>query len=71
MNETIEVIKRRRSIRKYKQDQIPAQALEVIMECALLAPNACLLYTSVLPTCRSFAEDAYFLSGFMVEGTCS
>jgi nitroreductase len=40
MNETIEVIKRRRSIRKYKQDQIPDRALEVIMECALLAPNA-------------------------------
>lgn len=40
MNETIEVIKRRRSIRKYKPDQIPDSALEAIMECALLAPNA-------------------------------
>ncbi|HOK64836.1 MAG TPA: nitroreductase family protein [Bacillota bacterium] len=40
MTETIEIIKRRRCVRKYKPDQIPDSALNEIMECALLAPNA-------------------------------
>jgi nitroreductase len=40
MNETIEVIKRRRSIRKFKPEQIPDHLLQEILECALLAPNA-------------------------------
>jgi len=40
MNETIEVIKRRRSIRRYKPEQIPDAYLHEILECALLAPNA-------------------------------
>ncbi|MEM3617820.1 MAG: nitroreductase family protein [Candidatus Bathyarchaeia archaeon] len=40
MNETIEVIKRRRSIRKFKPEQIPDHMLQEILECALLAPNA-------------------------------
>jgi nitroreductase len=40
MNETIEVIKRRRSIRKFKPEQIPDKYLQEILECAILAPNA-------------------------------
>jgi len=40
MNETIKVIKSRRSIRKFKPDPIPEEYLEEILECAILAPNA-------------------------------
>ncbi|MEM2975730.1 MAG: nitroreductase [Candidatus Bathyarchaeia archaeon] len=40
MNETIKVIKNRRSIRKFKTDQIPDEFLNEILECAILAPNA-------------------------------
>ncbi|MGB9683590.1 MAG: nitroreductase family protein [Candidatus Bathyarchaeales archaeon] len=40
MNETIEVIKRRRSIRRFKPEQIRDSDLQEILECALLAPNA-------------------------------
>jgi nitroreductase len=40
MNETIEVIKHRGSIRRYKPEQIPDHLLQEILECALLAPNA-------------------------------
>ena len=40
MNETLEVIKKRRSIRKYKPEQIGDQELEAIMEAAIYAPSA-------------------------------
>ncbi|MEM2614001.1 MAG: nitroreductase family protein [Nitrososphaerota archaeon] len=40
MNETIKVIKSRRSIRKFKSDPIPEEYLKEILECAILAPNA-------------------------------
>jgi len=40
VNETIEVIKRRRSIRKFKPEPIPDAYLQEILECAILAPNA-------------------------------
>lgn len=40
MNETIRVIKSRRSIRKFKATQILDSALQEILECAILAPNA-------------------------------
>lgn len=40
MNETIKVIKNRRSIRKYKAEQITDSELQQILECALYAPNA-------------------------------
>jgi len=39
MNETLRVIKNRRSIRKYKTDQIPDSVLQEIIECAIYAPN--------------------------------
>ncbi|MEM0010893.1 MAG: nitroreductase family protein, partial [Candidatus Bathyarchaeia archaeon] len=39
MNETIKVIKSRRSIKKFKPDPIPEEYLEDILECAILAPN--------------------------------
>lgn len=40
MNETINLIKNRRSIRQFKVQQIPDAELQTIMECAILAPNA-------------------------------
>ncbi|MGE5579046.1 MAG: nitroreductase family protein [Bacillota bacterium] len=40
MDDAIQVIKRRRSIRKYKPDPIPDEALQTIVECGLLAPSA-------------------------------
>jgi nitroreductase len=40
MNETITVIKNRRSIRKYKPEQIDDKELETIMEAAIYAPSA-------------------------------
>jgi nitroreductase len=40
MNETMEVIKNRRSIRKFKDKQIPGSELQEILDCTLPAPNA-------------------------------
>ncbi|MGC8895271.1 MAG: nitroreductase family protein [Candidatus Bathyarchaeia archaeon] len=40
MNETIKIIKSRRSIRLFKAEQIRDSELQEILECALLAPNA-------------------------------
>lgn len=40
MNETMEVIKNRRSIRSYKDEQIPEKSLQAIMEAGLYAPSA-------------------------------
>ncbi len=40
MNETIKVINQRRSIRKFKKEQIPESILREILNCALYAPNA-------------------------------
>jgi len=40
MNETLMVIKRRRSIRKYKPDQISDSELKSILEAAIWAPSA-------------------------------
>lgn len=40
MNETIKVIRTRRSIRKFKEEQITDSELQEILDCALHAPNA-------------------------------
>ena len=40
MNETVKVIKSRRSVRRFKPEQIPDSVLQEIMECAIHAPNA-------------------------------
>jgi nitroreductase len=40
MNETINLIKNRRSTRKYQEKQIPAQEIEAIMDAAIHAPNS-------------------------------
>jgi nitroreductase len=40
MNETLKVIKNRRSIRKFKEEQITDSESEEILDCALCAPNA-------------------------------
>ena len=39
MNECIEQMKRRRSIRKYKQDMVPQELLDQIIEAGLYAAN--------------------------------
>lgn len=39
MNETLQVIHRRRSIRKYKPEQIKDAELQLLLDAALLAPN--------------------------------
>jgi len=40
MNDTINIIKNRRSIRQFKPQPVPDTVLQEIMECAILAPNA-------------------------------
>jgi nitroreductase len=40
MNETLQVIKKRRSVKQYKAEQIPDADLQHIMEAAIYAPNA-------------------------------
>ncbi len=40
MNETIKIIKNRRSIRKFKEKQVTDSELQEILDCALHAPNA-------------------------------
>jgi nitroreductase len=40
MNETLKVIYNRRSIRKYKEQQIPEAELHKILNAAINAPNA-------------------------------
>ena len=40
MNETLKVIKKRRSIKQYKAEQIPDSELQQILEAAIYAPNA-------------------------------
>jgi nitroreductase len=40
MNETIKVIKDRRSIRKYKAKQITDSEVQKVLDCAIYAPNA-------------------------------
>ncbi|MCE5257792.1 MAG: nitroreductase family protein [Chloroflexi bacterium] len=40
MNETLQVIRRRRSIRRYKTEQIQDEELQAILEAGLYAPNA-------------------------------
>jgi nitroreductase len=40
MNECIKTITSRRSIRKYKKEQISRSDLQLILDCAILAPNA-------------------------------
>lgn len=40
MNETIQTIKKRRSIRKYIQKEISDEDIQTILECAMVAPTA-------------------------------
>jgi nitroreductase len=40
MNEFLQLIKNRRSIRQYKKDQVKDSEMQAIMEAAILAPNA-------------------------------
>ncbi|GAJ11302.1 unnamed protein product, partial [marine sediment metagenome] len=38
---TIEAIRKRRSIRKYKKDQIPEEIILELLDAARLAPSGC------------------------------
>jgi nitroreductase len=40
VNETLKIIKRRRSIRSFKDEQIKDEELQAILEAGLYAPNA-------------------------------
>lgn len=40
MNSTLNTIKERRSTRRFKQEQIPKEALDAIIEAGLYAPSA-------------------------------
>jgi nitroreductase len=40
VNETLKIIKRRRSIRSFKDEQIKYEELQAILEAGLYAPNA-------------------------------
>ena len=39
MNDVIETILKRRSIRAYKEEQIPDEDLKILLTCALYAPT--------------------------------
>ncbi len=40
MNPVIENIRKRRSIRSYKEQKVPREVTEKLLECAVLAPSA-------------------------------
>ena len=40
-NAVIDVIRSRRSVRRYRPDPVPPEALEAVLEAALWAPSAC------------------------------
>ena len=40
MTDTLDIIKKRRSIRKYTDEQIPRESLEKIIDAGLRAPTA-------------------------------
>ena len=48
MNETLKVLKERRSVRKYKAEQIRDEELNAILEAGTVAPSAKGLQTSVM-----------------------
>ena len=39
--ETLDAIKTRRSIRKYKSEPVPEEKIQILMEAAMMAPSAC------------------------------
>lgn len=39
--ETLEAIKTRRSIRRYKSDPVPEEKIKILLEMAMMAPSAC------------------------------
>jgi len=40
VNETLKIIKQRRSIRSYKDEQIKEEELQAVLEAGMFAPNA-------------------------------
>ena len=63
MNETLEVIKKRRSIRKYGPKQVGDKELEAIMEAAIYAPSA------MNPGCEQENSPMYPLITFRLTVT--
>ena len=51
MNETLKTLMERRSVRSYKEEQVPENILQQILEAGEYAPSGmgCLLYTSPSP----------------------
>ena len=59
MNETLKVLKERRSVRKYKAEQIRDEELNAILEAGTWAPSAKGLQTSVLVVIQDPETIAY------------
>lgn len=55
MNEIIECMKARRSIRKYKPDQISEDVLQTILDAGLFAPNAGSRQSCIIAVCQDRA----------------
>ena len=51
MNETLQTIKARRSVRAYMEQQVSAEDLNLILEAATYAPNGMHLETCGCPGC--------------------
>lgn len=66
MNETIKVLKERRSIRKFKADQLPAETLDTILECGTLAPSGMGKQAAVMVVVQD-AETLHLLSSLNAE----
>ena len=66
MNETLKVLRERRSIRKYKADQISDQELNAILEAGTWAPSGMGLQSSVMVVVQD-AETVKMLSAANAE----
>ena len=52
MNETLQTIKARRSVRAYTEQQVSAEDLNLILEAATYAPSVCIWRRGTLPPSR-------------------
>lgn len=59
MNETLQVLKERRSIRKYKAEQVREEELNAILEAGTWAPSGMGLQTSVMVVVQDPSTIAY------------
>ena len=66
MNETLRVLRERRSVRKYKAEQIHEEELEAILEAGTWAPSGMNFQTAVMVVVQD-AETIAFLSALNAE----